>query len=107
MLHYLLPWMNNVELVDFKPSVRRQDEPSSTEEEEDGHERDLMMVNSRRWLKGEGWGSPHATTMILNNLMFMTAKVSAHILHADYVLTIGQGFYCLKKKQIFLLFPSS
>ncbi|XP_056115791.1 protein furry homolog-like isoform X2 [Rhinichthys klamathensis goyatoka] len=74
MLHYLLPWMNNVELVDFKPSARRQDEPSSTEEEEDAHERDLMMVNSRRWLKGEGWGSPHATTMILNNLMFMTAK---------------------------------
>ncbi|TRY82982.1 hypothetical protein DNTS_026632 [Danionella cerebrum] len=74
MLHYLLPWMNNVELVDFKPSARRQEEPSSAEEEEDAHERELMMVNSRRWLKGEGWGSPHATTMILNNLMFMTAK---------------------------------
>uniref|UniRef100_A0A672QKH4 Furry homolog, like n=1 Tax=Sinocyclocheilus grahami TaxID=75366 RepID=A0A672QKH4_SINGR len=56
MLHYLLPWMNNVELVDFKPSAQRQEEPS------------------RRWLRGEGWGSPHATTMILNNLMFMTAK---------------------------------
>lgn len=96
MLHYLLPWMNNVELVDFKPLARRQDEPSSTEEEE----RDIMMVNSRRWLKGEGWGSPHATTMILNNLMFMTAKVNAHILHADYVLTIGQGFYCRKKTGI-------
>uniref|UniRef100_A0A6Q2YT60 Furry homolog, like n=1 Tax=Esox lucius TaxID=8010 RepID=A0A6Q2YT60_ESOLU len=55
MLHYLLPWMNNVELVDFKPSPRRQEE-------------------ARRWLRGEGWGSPHATTMVLNNLMFMTAK---------------------------------
>uniref|UniRef100_A0A671LPU4 Protein furry homolog-like n=2 Tax=Sinocyclocheilus anshuiensis TaxID=1608454 RepID=A0A671LPU4_9TELE len=74
MLHYLLPWMNNIELVDFKPSARRQEEPSSTEEEEDAHEREMMMVNSRRWLRGEGWGSPHATTMILNNLMFMTAK---------------------------------
>ncbi|XP_066533696.1 protein furry homolog-like isoform X2 [Hoplias malabaricus] len=69
MLHYLLPWMNNVELVDFKPSARRQEEP---EEEEDA--REMMMVNSRRWLRGEGWGSPQATTMILNNLMFMTAK---------------------------------
>ncbi|XP_041113694.1 protein furry homolog-like isoform X7 [Polyodon spathula] len=67
MLHYLLPWMNNIELVDFKPSVRRQEE----EEEEEDRE---MMVNSRRWLRGEGWGSPHATTMVLNNLMFMTAK---------------------------------
>uniref|UniRef100_A0A673M1U7 Protein furry homolog-like n=1 Tax=Sinocyclocheilus rhinocerous TaxID=307959 RepID=A0A673M1U7_9TELE len=74
MLHYLLPWMNNVELVDFKPSAQRQEEPSSTEEEEDAHEREMMMVNSRRWLRGEGWGSPHATTMILNNLMFITAK---------------------------------
>ncbi|KTG43896.1 hypothetical protein cypCar_00020228 [Cyprinus carpio] len=74
MLHYLLPWMNNVELVDFKPSTQRQEEPSSMEEEEDAHEREMMMVNSRRWLRGEGWGSPHATTMILNNLMFMTAK---------------------------------
>uniref|UniRef100_A0A8B9KWN7 Furry homolog, like n=1 Tax=Astyanax mexicanus TaxID=7994 RepID=A0A8B9KWN7_ASTMX len=69
MLHYLLPWMNNVELVDFKPTARRQEEP---EEEEDA--REMMMVNSRRWLRGEGWGSPQATTMILNNLMFMTAK---------------------------------
>ncbi|MGH0138660.1 UNVERIFIED_CONTAM: hypothetical protein FKN15_031916 [Acipenser sinensis] len=67
MLHYLLPWMNNIELVDFKPSARRQ------EEEEEDRE---MMVNSRRWLRGEGWGSPHATTMVLNNLMFMTAKVT-------------------------------
>ncbi|XP_076134284.1 protein furry homolog-like isoform X3 [Alosa pseudoharengus] len=72
MLHYLLPWMNNVELVDFKPSVRRQEEPSSGEDEDET--REMMMVNSRRWLRGEGWGSPHATTMVLNNLMFMTAK---------------------------------
>ncbi|TSN30211.1 Protein furry homolog-like [Bagarius yarrelli] len=70
MLHYLLPWMNNVELVDFKPLVRRQEE---SDEEENARERE-MMVNSRRWLRGEGWGSPQATTMILNNLMFMTAK---------------------------------
>ncbi|KAM6963189.1 protein furry homolog-like isoform 7-T7 [Aplochiton taeniatus] len=74
MLHYLLPWMNNVELVDFKPSTRRQEEPSCGEDEEDAHDREMMMVNSRRWLRGEGWGSPHATTMVLNNLMFMTAK---------------------------------
>ncbi|XP_051954043.1 protein furry homolog-like isoform X4 [Xyrauchen texanus] len=74
MLHYLLPWMNNVELVDFKPSARHQEELSTTEDEEDAHEREMMMVNSRRWLRGEGWGSPHATTMILNNLMFITAK---------------------------------
>ena len=75
MLHYLLPWMNNVELVDFKPAARRPEDCGSGEEDEDVHEREIMMVNSRRWLRGEGWGSPRATTMVLNNLMFMTAKV--------------------------------
>ncbi|XP_057696254.1 protein furry homolog-like isoform X2 [Corythoichthys intestinalis] len=74
MLHYLLPWMNNVELVDFKPATRRPDDPGSGEEDEDSQDGEMMMVNSRRWLRGEGWGSPRATTMVLNNLMFMTAK---------------------------------
>uniref|UniRef100_H2UL19 Furry homolog, like n=1 Tax=Takifugu rubripes TaxID=31033 RepID=H2UL19_TAKRU len=74
MLHYLLPWMNNVELVDFKPAARRPEDCGSGEDDEDAHEREMMMVNSRRWLRGEGWGSPRATTMVLNNLMFMTAK---------------------------------
>uniref|UniRef100_A0A3Q1GNE3 Furry homolog, like n=1 Tax=Acanthochromis polyacanthus TaxID=80966 RepID=A0A3Q1GNE3_9TELE len=74
MLHYLLPWMNNVELVDFKPTQRRPEDCGSGEDDEDVHERETMMVNSRRWLRGEGWGSPRATTMVLNNLMFMTAK---------------------------------
>ncbi|KAJ7428941.1 hypothetical protein WISP_00412 [Willisornis vidua] len=72
MLHYLLPWMNNIELVDLKPlpTIRRQDE-----DEEDSLKDREMMVNSRRWLRGEGWGSPQATAMVLNNLMYMTAKL--------------------------------
>ncbi|NXT52977.1 FRYL protein, partial [Pluvianellus socialis] len=71
MLHYLLPWMNNIELVDLKPlpTIRRQDE-----DEEDALKDREIMVNSRRWLRGEGWGSPQATAMVLNNLMYMTAK---------------------------------
>ncbi|KFP18887.1 Protein furry homolog-like, partial [Egretta garzetta] len=71
MLHYLLPWMNNIELVDLKPlpTIRRQDE-----DEEDSLRDREIMVNSRRWLRGEGWGSPQATAMVLNNLMYMTAK---------------------------------
>ncbi|XP_061847882.1 protein furry homolog-like isoform X3 [Colius striatus] len=71
MLHYLLPWMNNIELVDLKPlpTIRRPDE-----DEEDSLKDREIMVNSRRWLRGEGWGSPQATAMVLNNLMYMTAK---------------------------------
>ncbi|XP_051889343.1 protein furry homolog-like isoform X5 [Pristis pectinata] len=71
MLHYLLPWMNNIELVDFKPlpSAKTVDEADAV------YMKDReMMTNSRRWLKGEGWGSPQATIMVLNNLMYMTAK---------------------------------
>ncbi|XP_013925674.1 PREDICTED: protein furry homolog-like [Thamnophis sirtalis] len=71
MLHYLLPWMNNIELMDVKPlpTIRRQEE-----EEEDLLKDRELMVNSRRWLRGEGWGSPQATALVLNNLMYMTAK---------------------------------
>ncbi|MGH0138659.1 UNVERIFIED_CONTAM: hypothetical protein FKN15_031915 [Acipenser sinensis] len=85
MLHYLLPWMNNIELVDFKPSARRQEE----EEEEEEEDRE-MMVNSRRWLRGEGWGSPHATTMVLNNLMFMTAKLDELSLVNNHLLQLSK-----------------
>uniref|UniRef100_A0A1A8VFK9 Furry homolog-like n=1 Tax=Nothobranchius furzeri TaxID=105023 RepID=A0A1A8VFK9_NOTFU len=74
MLHYLLPWMNNMELVEFKPTTRRPEDCGSGEEEEDVKDQEIMMVNSRRWLRGDGWGSPRATAMVLNNLMFMTAK---------------------------------
>ena len=72
MLHYLLPWMNNIELVDLKPlpTARRHNE-----EEDDSLKDRELMVTSRRWLRGEGWGSPQATAMVLNNLMYMTAKV--------------------------------
>uniref|UniRef100_A0A8C5RKR7 FRY like transcription coactivator n=1 Tax=Laticauda laticaudata TaxID=8630 RepID=A0A8C5RKR7_LATLA len=71
MLHYLLPWMNNIELMDVKPlpTIRRQDE-----DDEDLLKDRELMVNSRRWLRGEGWGSPQATALVLNNLMYMTAK---------------------------------
>nr|XP_012384971.2 protein furry homolog-like isoform X2 [Dasypus novemcinctus] len=71
MLHYLLPWMNNIELVDLKPlpTVRRHDD-----DEDDSLKDRELMVTSRRWLRGEGWGSPQATAMVLNNLMYMTAK---------------------------------
>lgn len=92
MLHYLLPWMNNVELVDFKPTPRRPEDCCSGEDDEDVQDREVMMVNSRRWLRGEGWGSPRATTMVLNNLMFMTAKVKQLTYHLHiYILKCWLG----------------
>ena len=62
LLVLLLPWLHNLELVD--PSL-----PwllSSNLDQEDLHPP----------LEGEGWGSPEATEMVLNNLFYITAKVS-------------------------------
>lgn len=71
MLTYLLPWLGNIELVDsglllpvFTPCTSDYDAPSRT-----------TSTSSSHQLRGTGWGSLQATSMVLNNLMFMTAKV--------------------------------
>ncbi|XP_057694873.1 protein furry homolog isoform X1 [Corythoichthys intestinalis] len=61
MLTYLLPWLGNIELVDAGLSVPASDY-------------DYDSAFARRHLRGSGWGSPQATSMVLNNLMYMTAK---------------------------------
>lgn len=72
MLTYLVPWLRNIELVDggLLPVTSSPTHP---------------VEEKRRWgpciappsshLPGYGWGSAQATSLILNNLMFMTAKV--------------------------------
>lgn len=71
MLTYLLPWLGNIELVDsglllpsFTPCLSNYDASSQT-----------TCTGSSQQLNGTGWGSLQATSMVLNNLMFMTAKV--------------------------------
>ncbi|XP_060764207.1 protein furry homolog isoform X2 [Neoarius graeffei] len=70
MLTYLLPWLNNIELVDtgLLPPASSPCTP-----EEDGQKHTDGMGLSHP-LKGSGWGSLQATSLILNNLMYMTAK---------------------------------
>uniref|UniRef100_A0A3B5AB99 Protein furry homolog n=1 Tax=Stegastes partitus TaxID=144197 RepID=A0A3B5AB99_9TELE len=70
MLTYLLPWLGNIELVDsglllpvFTPCTSVYDTSSP-----------ITSTSSSHLLKGTGWGSLQATSMVLNNLMFMTAK---------------------------------
>uniref|UniRef100_A0AAX7SII5 Furry homolog a (Drosophila) n=1 Tax=Astatotilapia calliptera TaxID=8154 RepID=A0AAX7SII5_ASTCA len=70
MLTYLLPWLGNIELVDsglllpmFSPCSSSYNSSSQ-----------LTSAGSSHPLKGTGWGSLQATSMVLNNLMFMTAK---------------------------------
>ncbi|XP_019713118.1 protein furry homolog isoform X2 [Hippocampus comes] len=71
MLTYLLPWLSNIELVDsglllpaFTPSSSSDD--SST--------RGRTSASPQQILRGTGWGSQQATSLVLNNLMYMTAK---------------------------------
>ncbi|XP_059502688.1 protein furry homolog isoform X2 [Stegostoma tigrinum] len=70
MLTYLLPWLRNIELVDggllpIMSNPQTPDEQTNYKEEE--------MIEECG-LKGNGWGSPQATSLVLNNLMYMTAK---------------------------------
>ncbi|XP_068601710.1 protein furry homolog [Brachionichthys hirsutus] len=70
MLTYLLPWLGNIELVDgglFLPVFT----PNSSDYDSSSR---MTSTGSSQNLKGTGWGSLQATSMVLNNLMFMTAK---------------------------------
>lgn len=71
MLSYLLPWLSNIELLDtgLMPPASS---PCTPEEETGGQGQGLCPS-----LKGNGWGSLQATSLVLNNLMFMTAKVES------------------------------
>uniref|UniRef100_A0A668UZN6 Furry homolog b (Drosophila) n=1 Tax=Oreochromis aureus TaxID=47969 RepID=A0A668UZN6_OREAU len=70
MLSYLLPWLSNIELVDTG-LLPPASSPCTPEEEPRGQARGLGASPS---LRGNGWGSLQATSLVLNNLMFMTAK---------------------------------
>ncbi|PNI60440.1 FRY isoform 6 [Pan troglodytes] len=70
MLTYLLPWLHNIELVDSRLLLPGSS-PSSPEDEVKDREGD---VTASHGLRGNGWGSPEATSLVLNNLMYMTAK---------------------------------
>uniref|UniRef100_A0A8C2Z7U6 FRY microtubule binding protein n=1 Tax=Cyclopterus lumpus TaxID=8103 RepID=A0A8C2Z7U6_CYCLU len=68
MLSYLLPWLSNIELVDTG-LLPPASSPCTPEEEPRGQGQGMSPC-----LRGNGWGSLQATSLVLNNLMFMTAK---------------------------------
>lgn len=71
MLTYLLPWLHNIELVDNRLLLPGSS-PTTPEDELKDKDGEIAATNG---LKGNGWGSPEATSLVLNNLMYMTAKV--------------------------------
>uniref|UniRef100_A0A670I056 FRY microtubule binding protein n=1 Tax=Podarcis muralis TaxID=64176 RepID=A0A670I056_PODMU len=70
MLTYLLPWLHNIELVDSRLLLPGSS-PSTPEDEIKEKDGEIAVTCG---LKGSGWGSPEATSLVLNNLMYMTAK---------------------------------
>lgn len=79
MLTYLLPWLHNIELVDSRLLLPGSS-PSSPEDEVKDREGE---VTASHGLKGNGWGSPEATSLVLNNLMYMTAKYGDEVPGAE------------------------
>ena len=66
LLHYLLPWLYNMELVDANLPAPRDCLGN------------LFTDYLKPPLQGEGWGSPEATEMVLNNLFYITAQVCSY-----------------------------
>lgn len=82
MLSYLLPWLSNIELVDTG-LLPPASSPCTPEEEPHGQAQGMSPS-----LRGNGWGSLQATSLVLNNLMFMTAKVRSHVCEITWPFTI-------------------
>lgn len=101
MLTYLLPWLHNIELVDSRLLLPGSS-PSSPED--DVKDRDGEPTASHG-LKGSGWGSPEATSLVLNNLMYMTAKVNAEDARLHHVAPPSweTGAHQTRGKCVFLL----
>lgn len=70
LLRNLLPWLHNMELVD--PSLPQSSPLSNFLIRLQDNQSDSFKPP----LKGEGWGSPEGTKMVLNNMFYITVKVS-------------------------------
>ncbi|XP_021378295.1 protein furry-like isoform X2 [Mizuhopecten yessoensis] len=68
LLKYLLPWLHNMELID--PSLPQSSPLNNFLTRLHDTQTDIFKPP----LKGEGWGSPEATKMVLNNLFHLTVK---------------------------------
>lgn len=96
MLSYLLPWLSNIELLDtgLMPPASS---PCTPEEETRGQGQGISPS-----LKGNGWGSLQATSLVLNNLMFMTAKVRSSF-WIQHSLTLWGGAHIMCNCYFFFL----
>lgn len=80
LLQYLVPWLKNVELVDISDSEDFEKNLYAHHGGSGAHQENATEIpaNSRQLrpvtLQGEGWGSVHASQMVLNNLFYLSVK---------------------------------
>ena len=70
LLQYMVPWLQNVELVEESPPSQ----PHVVHSEEYISE-EVVGSGGNPVLKGSGWGSPEGTKVVLHNLLYITTKV--------------------------------
>jgi len=66
----MVPWLQNVELVDLQPQVVIM-HPSNAMQEEGGG----AQASGNPVLTGTGWGSVEGTKVVLQRLLYITTKV--------------------------------
>ena len=71
LLHYQLPWLENIELMDVSLPQLRNDSIEAIVDELFENGRMVKTLD----IGGDGWGSNEATQMVLTNLFYITAKV--------------------------------
>ena len=76
MLQYIVPWIENVEFVDFnwRESVVSPTQSACASMRVDMSD-ERRGGNPTSGLTGSGWGSAEGTQLVLNNLFYITAKV--------------------------------
>ena len=74
MLDYLLPWIFNIELVDFYNTNNSTHTTNNTIDSVNSLKEFFPHLNASS-LPGSGWGSIEASIMVVNNLMYLSIKV--------------------------------
>jgi len=78
ILQYMEPWLHNVELLDYSPHPHLINQCDLREET-------TPPESTNPVLSGSGWGSVDGTTVVLHNLLYITAKVGVVTQHIQII----------------------
>lgn len=72
LLQYMVPWLQNVELVEDAPASQP---PGIVVQPSEHVPEPVVESIGNSVLTGSGWGSPEGTKVVLHNLLYITTKV--------------------------------